>query len=56
MQEKIDLTPTWQGVLPVLVALVSNGGPSGRAHAMKELVRMAQLADRYVEQQRKNEI
>lgn len=44
----IDLTPTWSGILPVLIALIRDGNEAGQASAMLELNRMAQLADRYV--------
>ncbi len=41
----IDLTPTWAGLLPALLALYSNGDVQGRKFAFDELVRMAQTAD-----------
>lgn len=44
----IDLTPSWRGVLPILLAGVSSGTVEGRRLAMAELERMADLADAYV--------
>ena len=48
----IDLTPTWEGILPVLVTLLKDGNREGRATALDELNRMAKLADAYVAQQK----
>lgn len=46
----IDMTPTWLGVLPGLLAAVANGETvEARRMAEQELRRMASLADRYVE-------
>ena len=48
MQTKtIDLTPTWRGVLPALLALVEN--PITRQDGIDELLRMANAADKYNE-------
>lgn len=41
----IDLTPTWVGVLPLLLAAYSEGTPHGRQLAYAELLRMAKIAD-----------
>lgn len=43
----IDITPTWRGVLPVLLELIANGTPEGRKLAIEELRKMANLADAY---------
>jgi hypothetical protein len=43
----IDLTPTWRGVLPALLALVEN--PITRQDGIDELLRMANAADKYNE-------
>lgn len=45
MTSTIDLTPTWQGMLPLLLALVESGGEEGRKVATEELRNMAKLAD-----------
>jgi len=42
----IDLTPTWRGVLPALLALVEN--PITRQDGLDELVRMANAAEQYL--------
>lgn len=41
----IDLTPTWQGVLPLLIAALEDGTPVGKEMAQAELLRMAKAAD-----------
>ena len=41
----IDLTPTWAGVLPILIAGIENGNAEGRKIAIEELKRMAGAAD-----------
>jgi hypothetical protein len=43
----IDLTPTWRGVLPALLALLEN--PATKRDALRELSRMAGAADSYLE-------
>lgn len=47
--EYIDMTPTWVGVLPILMAALEDATPEGKEIARQELYRMADLADRYVE-------
>ncbi len=44
----IDLTPTWSGVLPVLLAALTEGTEEGRRLAKIELARMARIADECV--------
>lgn len=41
----IDITPTWRGVLPLLLAAYADGTAKGRASAFAELQRMADIAD-----------
>lgn len=41
----ITLTPTWRGVLPLLLAGYTEGTATGRALALAELQRMAEIAD-----------
>ena len=48
----VDLTPTWQGILPALLDLVRSDNYKTREIAERELRRMAGLADGYVEAQR----
>jgi hypothetical protein len=45
----IDITPTWQGLLPALLAVIEHGNAQGRAMARVELSRMAEAADLYNE-------
>lgn len=48
----IDMTPTWSGILPALLASVEDGTPEGRKIAIDELERMARIADKYVAEQK----
>lgn len=43
----LDLTPTWQGVLPALLAVLEDGGAEGRKEAIEQLKLMAKGADQY---------
>lgn len=52
MTKTVDLTPTWQGILPALLDLVRSDNLKSRQLAASELRRMAGLADGYVEAQR----
>lgn len=45
----IDITPTWEEILPALLAILTEGTTrEGREHATKELTRMAKIADAHV--------
>ena len=48
--ETIDMTPTWVGVTPWIVALLTNSKPesAGFKEAVKHIKRMAEVADKYV--------
>ena len=48
----IDVTPTWQGILPALLTLLQSDNLQTRQVAESELRRMAGLADGYVESRR----
>lgn len=41
----IDITPTWIGILPALIALIENGNREGRDIAVEELQKLAAYAD-----------
>lgn len=43
--ETIDLTPSWAGVMPVLLACLEDGTEEGKKIARKELTRLASLMD-----------
>lgn len=47
MNGTIIVTPTWRGVLPLLLAGVENGSAEGRRLALEELGRMADAADAF---------
>ena len=44
--QTIDLTPTWRGILPALLAMLEE--PATRQDALDELAKMAGAADRYI--------
>jgi hypothetical protein len=44
-QQTIDMTPTWQAILPLLTHAVRNGTPEALRVAEDELQRMAKGAD-----------
>jgi hypothetical protein len=52
--ETIDVTPTWQGILPALLTLLKSDILECRTLAESELRRMAGLADGYVEIRKKS--
>lgn len=41
----IDMTPTWAGIMPALVAALQDGTPDGRRIARAELARLAEEVD-----------
>lgn len=41
----IEATPTWSGVLPILIAGLQNGDSEAREAAIQELRNMAKAAD-----------
>lgn len=43
--DAIDFTPTWDAILPVLIALIERGDAKGKQIATDELRKMARLAD-----------
>lgn len=45
MAEYIDCTPTWAGILPVILTALRDATPEGQRMAGEELRRMARLAD-----------
>jgi hypothetical protein len=44
----IPIKATWRGLLPALIMVLENGNATGRANAIAELKRMAEIADAYV--------
>lgn len=48
----IDLTPTWEEVLPAWLAVMESGNAEAMEIGRAELKRMAKLADLYVAQQK----
>lgn len=54
MAESIDITPTWQAIIPIIVMTLENPDASFEAlkTAESELQRMAKLADLWVEHEK----
>ena len=50
--QTIELPVTWQGTLPIILLVLTDGDAEGRKLAREELTRMAQLADLYAAQQK----
>ena len=48
----IDMTPTWEGILPYLLVVMRDGSFEGQKLARHELTRMAKLADAYAATQK----
>jgi hypothetical protein len=48
----IDLTPTWRGVIPILIAVLESGTEAGQQSAREELHRMASILDGVVTDER----
>lgn len=46
--ETISLEMTWRDTLPLLLTVYADGSAKGRADCLKELQRMAHIADQYV--------
>lgn len=49
--ETIDCTPTWEGLLPLMLAVLDNrkAKEEAKENVRKEIQRMAQIADKYNE-------
>jgi hypothetical protein len=45
--EMIDMTPTWQGILPALIVMLTEGNANTREAGRLELEKMARAADLY---------
>lgn len=41
----IDLTPTWEGMMPAIIAVLQNGSAKGQAIAIEELMKLAKSVD-----------
>ena len=54
MTQTVDITPTWQEILPSLLVLLASDNRKSRDVAASELRRMAGLADGYVELSKEN--
>ena len=45
--EYIDLTPTWEGIVPILLQILEYGDEKGKDFPIGEIKRMAKIADKY---------
>lgn len=45
MTKTITITPTWEGLLPALLAVLTDGEAQGQVAVREELTRMARAAD-----------
>ena len=44
--ETIDLTPSWESVMPALISALQNGSSAGEKLAIEELMSLARRVDR----------
>ena len=44
----IDITPTWEQIVPSLLFILKSGNKESKAFAAEEITRMAKLADRHL--------
>lgn len=51
---EVDLTPTWQGMMPAMRLMIESGTPESASIAWQEIERMAKIADRYIATQKEN--
>jgi hypothetical protein len=52
-RKTVDVTPSWENIVPALIALIESGSETAKAAGVIELTRMAQIADRYVETEKR---
>ena len=45
IKQVVDCTPTWAGLLPMLLQVLMDGNTEGKQIVRKELQRMAEVAD-----------
>lgn len=43
--EQVDLTPTWQSLMPILIVAIEIGTPQGQANARRSLLTLAGKVD-----------
>ncbi len=56
MADKIDMTPTWEGLLPLLLLMLENGSDKTKSVAETELKKMARAADLAVKAQKEGKL
>ena len=54
--DTVDMTPTWEGLMPGLLHVVANGSTAkGREAARDEIMRLARNMDRMIADQKKGQ-
>lgn len=48
--ETVDITPTWEAMVPVFIAVLRDGNEEGKKEVKAELLRMARALDEYNKQ------
>lgn len=54
MVEVLDMTPTWESILPLLLDNMRSENPATVKNAIIELYRLAQFADKVIAENKKN--
>ena len=57
MSESIDLTPTWEGIMPMLICVLQNpdAEPEGIRGVTSELMRLARMGDKLAEMKKQRD-
>lgn len=45
IKEDVDITPTWRGMVPLLIIALTQGTDTGKKLATEEMYRLADIAD-----------
>lgn len=48
--QELDITPTWESLIPAMIAVLENGPSQGSQIVKEELLRMARIADHAIAQ------
>lgn len=49
----VDITPTWEALIPVMIMLIESGSADGRKQAIGELTRLAKAMDETIAESKK---
>ena len=53
--KRIDMTPTWEELVPTFVAMIENGDAKARAFAIGEITRAMRALDQFAKRERVRE-